>query len=775
MAVYLLIGHNLAHGYSVNDDEFSSHAGVLGPQTSSQFQFGASSNTNYDSVSPRDEMDDMRHQSFVSPQREPVRHENNEDAISVASLIEEMGQSKPDSGHEPDKFSEVPSTPSVQKYEHERSDYQQPFGLLVKEHAQKKPMEGISFSTIRDFEQFIETMKRSFLMPGSDVSRHFQTARGIMENEMASKAQKIKGEPDMGYGSSFANEASAHEASEKVQSEPLNTMFEQSEEGAKYHMPSESLSVPDPVDSTASLIPTSVYDSQGLGSALHPHSHLGAPEHVSSNYGSFDNVGISVEKPDIFTSADVQNEDVQSTSYKLPKRIPSGSFFGEDFSFNGHVTVSPVNPLNSPSQDISYFPSKTSNITPLKSEKNIQQPRYTPHSKDSSAGNQKQSGGFELPNVQSEELGRVTPANVLSAPNPQSLNSYGKSLYVSAPRGQLYIREYLPKHRKMPAPLFQPYQPTFGEESKDIKYTSTVPLPVSSSSVSSSSDNLLPPNSSGHVGVRTSSPHDAQDQAFNRKQLVRSHQVFTVKPSSSLHDSSRPSILTDQAKDERSDIPEQTLVSVSHKPKQMTDNSLIPISGGLGSSHWGVSSVVGTDYASSLTNLAPTSASETAFSRLLGNKVMSRNLGIKNVISDRFLTGDIRAATNPLSSFSLPQRRGMSLNGGYVGATRAGLLQTLMQQTKVRKRPANVNEELGNMAYQSPQWLSASKVSDSTLSGVFWRNDGNTKRLPPETGPRMSTPSVNAYVVKSRNSYVRGKVSISKTHYAPYQLVEDNW
>ncbi|XP_044049321.1 uncharacterized protein LOC122874890 [Siniperca chuatsi] len=765
-------GYNIAHGYSLNEDEFSSHVGVLGPQTSNQFHSGASLNTNHDSFSPRDEMQAMRLQNFVSLESEPVHRENNEDASSVTSLSEEMVQSKPDSGHEPDKFLVAPSAPP----EHESYAYRHPFGFLVKEHTQQKTMEGISFPTINDFKQFIETMKRSFLMPGSDLSKHFQTAQEVMENEIAFNAQNIEGEPDTSYRSNSAQEGTAHDdaGENEVWSEPINTVFEQGEQGANYQMPRESLFAPDPINYTASLISTSVYDNQdsGLDSALYPHHHLAAPEHVSSNYGSFDNGGISGENHDIFTNApDVGNEDIQSTSYKLPEQIPSGLFFGEGFSFSGQLTASPVNPPNSPSQDFSYYSSETSNITPLTSEKNIQQPNYTTHGKDSLTGYQKPSGGFELgEDFQSEELGRVTPANVLSAPKPPSLNSYGKSLYVSASRGQLYIPDK-PKHRGRQSVSFQAYQPAVGKESKDINYTPTVHLRVSSGSVSSGSENLSPQSSSGHVGVQTSSPHDAQNE-------VRSHPVFTVKPSSSLHGSSRHDgylgdqrVSVNQAKDEeKSDPSKQNLVSAIQEPKQMTDNTLIPISIGLDSTQSGISSQVGGGYGdfNSLTNLAPTSALERAFSRLVGNEDMSRNFGIKNKISDRFPTGAILGARNPQGSFSTPQRRGIS---GYVGATRAGLLQTSIQPSKVRKRPANVNKEPGNMAYWPPKPLSAAKVSGSTLSGVFRRNGGNTKRLPPQTGSNMS-PSVNTHVVKSRNSYVRGKVSLSKTRYTPYQLDE---
>ncbi|XP_023284062.1 uncharacterized protein LOC111671225 [Seriola lalandi dorsalis] len=711
----------------------------------------------------------MRHQSFVSLQREPVHHENKED---VTSLSEEMVQHKPDSKQEQEDFLVVPSAP----YEHSSSDYNHPFGLLVKEHTPKKTVEGISFPTIKDFRHFIEAMKSSFLTPGSDLSRHFQTARETMKIELTSGAQNINGESST--RSDSVTEGSAHDDNSKneVWREPTNTVFEQSEQDANYEKPRESFSFPDPVDFTANLISPSVYDNQDYGpvSALYPRHNFADTDHVLSNYGSLANGGNPGENPDIFTNApEVQNEDVQSTSYMLPEQTTSGSFFGGDFYYSSQVTASPVNPPNSPSQQIGYYLSKTSSVKPITSEKNIQQPTYSSHSGDSFTGYQKPSGGFEFGNdFQREELHRVTQADVLSPQKPPSLNSYSKSLYVSAPRGQLYVPDNLPKHRERPAQSVQTYQPTVDKEKKDVNYTPTMHLPVSHGSTNS------------HVGVVASGPHDPQHQVFSGKQPVRSHLVFIMKPSSALHDSSRhdgylrnqsdsrPSSLNTHAKNEEiSDLSKQNLVSAIQEPEQMNDNTPIPTSSVLDLTQSMISSQVSGSF-NSPTNLAPTSEPKKAFSRLFGNEVMSRNFEIRNIISDGFPSSDTYGASNPLGSFSTQQRQGISLNDVF--ATRAGLLQTFLQPTKVQKRPAKVNKEPSNMAYHPPKPLSASKVSGSGLNGVFWRNGGNTKRLPPQTGPNMSPPSVNAYVIKSRNGYVRGKVSLSKTYYTPYRHVEGN-
>ncbi|CAK6969030.1 uncharacterized protein LOC122986240 [Scomber scombrus] len=696
----------------------------------------------------------MQHQSFVPLQREPALHEYKEDVISVTSPGEDMlVQSEIDS-----KQHVASPSPFVQKNEQVSSGHQHPFGLLLKEHTQKdsgEPVEGISFPTIEDVRIFIESMKSSFLIPGSDPSKHFQTAQQTLENEMGSGAQNTKGE-----SSDPVEGGSAHDDSSE--NEVWNSAFEQSKQGGNYETPSESLPVSDAVISTTGLISPRAYESQdsGLGSYIYPSPQFAATEHVSSNYGHFSNAVLG-ETPDFLTyPPDEQNEDVQSTSYMLPEQIPfsSNSLYSEDFSFRAHVTDSPLNP-----PDLRYYSRKTSSITPLISEQTSQQPKYTSHSEDPPTGYQKPSDFDMHEYFQRENLGKVTPEK------PQS--SYGKSFYISVPRVQ--YPDLQPTHGERPAPLLQRYPLTAGNEINDINFSPSVHLPVSSVSVSSSSDTLSQLRSSGQVGVQASSPLDPQNQVFSRKQPVKSHLMFTAKPSSSLRGSSRhndhlgdqsvsvhhPSVFNSQAKyEEKSDLSKHALFSAIQKPKHMIENIQSPFSNGLDVSF------------NSLANLAPTSKSKKASSRLV-DEVMSRHFETQNMISDMFPTG-VYSARNPSDLFSTSLRPGISLNDGYLRATRADLLQTFIQPPKEQKRPANMNKKTGKVAKRPFKPMSTANVFGSTLNSILWGNDGYRKRPPRQAGPNVLPPSVNAYIVKSRNGYVRRKVSLSKTRYTPHLMTE---
>lgn len=729
-----MIDDSIAHGYSYNDG-FSSQAGVIGPQTSTQFDSRESLNKNQDSV--WDEQQAMNHQSFVSPQHKPVYHYEDEDSNNS---IEKLVQSKPNSGQEADEYLGVPAYSSSSEY---------PFGLLVKK-TQRNTMEGISFPTIYDFKQFIKTIKSSFLTPGSDVKRYFQTAREVIKNEAATRAQNIKAEPDTGNRSNSAKEGAVQDDTNENEgwSEPMNAV---SKQDAIDQTPSESPSVPDPVDSS----------SLSQGSPYYKHPHLTAKKPVPINYRHLDNGLISEEDGKILKIApEVQFEDIQSTSNKLPEESPSGSFLGKHFSFSGHMPAEPVNPQDHSAQDFRYYLSK---IPPATFDKNTQQTTYTPHSKDFLTGYEKPYVAFELgEDLQKDELGGENSPDV-SAPLSQLLNSYGKSIHVSARKGQFNVSDYLPKHRERPAPTFQPYQPPVGKELQDINRSLTVHLPMDSS-------NLPLQSSIGHVDVQLTSPHDSDP--------VRPHPVMNVKLSNSGHgyvgdqrvNMINHSILTDEDKDEEIlGLPEQKPTSAIQEPEQTSENTHAPFSDGLHSTQSGISSPNKFDYAdfNSLANLAPTPASETAFSRLVGNKVIAENFGIQNVFSGRFPASNVHSARNIPDLLLTPQRRGMSLKGGFKGATRTGLLQTPIQPTKVWKRPTNLNKVPRNMAYWTPNLLSASKAFGSAVSREIWRDGSKKKKLFPQMSQSRSAPFGNAYIVRSRNNYVRGKINVSKTRYDP--------
>lgn len=565
----------------------------------------------------------------VASQREPVAHEENE----VASLSEEMVPSVGSSAHQ---------------YEH-NSEYQHPFGRLVKE-TQQKTIGGLSFPSIHHLKLFIETMKNSFLIPGNDLKRHFQTAQEVMEIELASH-------PNATDQSHSAEESSAPDdtSENEISGEPLNAAFEQREHGDSSQMPHHS--GVHPVHSTTSFTSSDENQDSGQDAALHALPHSAAKER--SSYGSFQNGAISGETPNGFSGApNVWDEDIY---YKLYEHEP---FFGEHFSsFSSLMTPPPIYPSNSPAQDFSYL----SKMLPLSWEKDIQETRHTPDSKESLTVHEPPSG-----DLQREEQWTQIAADVLSAPNPSPLNSYGRHIY-GAPKRPLNIPNYFANHWEQLS--FKPYQPTGGEDSEKMNHAPTVHLP----SVLSNAD-LSPGGSRGRVGVQLNRP----------QQPVRSHHVFKMKPSRS-----PDGYFTDQ--------------------------------------------------------------------RVRVNQASGYN---RNIVSHRF--------PNFPHMFFTPQRRGASLNGGFLRATGGGPRQSKIQRNKQRNHPTNVNKEPGNAAYWSPNPISAFKMSSSAKSGNFHKKRGDTRRPPQTLHSAYYQPSLQSYTVKSRNSYFRGKAWLSKTHYAPYKLYEDN-
>lgn len=653
-----MIGYNIAHG----NDGFSSHVGVAGPQSSNEFHSGESLNSRHGMQAPQP-------QSFESSQSGPVHHENSKDASSATILSEEMVQSKLHSGNWSDQTSVVPSASSMQKTSYKNPGHQHPFGLLLRD-SPKKTMGDVSFPTIKDFKHFIEIMKSSFLIPGSDLTRHFQTAREMVEKE--ANAQNAKAEPDKVHGSPAAEGGTVYDnvTEDEVHSKPQKAaLFEQSKESGNYQKSRKSSSVSDPVDS--GLISSSVYDKQDLDqhSLFYTIPQFAAKELDLGIYGSLDNGAFSGEKSVFLTNGPIlQTEDE----------------LGED--------------------------------------------------------------------MQSDEIETEIPAYAPSVTKP--LKSYGKSIHVSAPRRRFNISVYLPKPRA--APSSQLNQPTNVKTSNAANDTLTVHLPLSSNSAFSKS-NLLPKSSRSHVDVKSSRPYDSKEmilydsEALDRKQPIGSHYRLNVKPTTK-HDGYL------------GDLPSQSPVSNTQQPSQT------PTSFSQDSTQTRTySPVIDNDVTfKSLPYFPPNSAVDTAFSRLFGNEVMSRSIRFKNIISDRLPTRGIHAARRMLGSFLTQQRRGVPLRHGYVGTIHAGLMQNSMQPSNLWSRPIGANERSGNMAYQPPGPLSASKVLSYTTSGAIWTNGGRKKHLFPHTSHYVSTPS--AYTVKSSTDYVRGKVAgARKNRYTPME------
>lgn len=262
--------------------------------------------------------------SFESSQSGPVHHENGKDASSATILSEEMVRSKLHSGNRSDQTSVVPS---MQKASYKNPGHQHPFGLLLRD-SQMKTMGDVSFPKIKDFKHFIEIMKSSFLIPGSDLTRHFQTAREMVEKE--ANAQNAMAEPDKVHGSPAAEGDTVYDnvTEDEVHSEPQKAaLFEQSKESGNYQTSRKSPSVSDPVDS--GLISSSVYDKQDLGqhSPFNTIPQFAGKEFDLGIYGSLDNGAFLGEKSvfltngPIFQTEDELGEDMESD--EIETEIPA--------------------------------------------------------------------------------------------------------------------------------------------------------------------------------------------------------------------------------------------------------------------------------------------------------------------------------------------------------------------------------------------------------------------------------------------------------------------
>ncbi|XP_029908754.1 uncharacterized protein LOC115360187 [Myripristis murdjan] len=712
-------GNNIGHGYALNDD-FSSLGGVLAQDTSDQLYSGASSNTGHDSVNQRDQMQTMRPHSFVPLQREPVPpvHRKGLRRPSIRPTEMRMKQNKPASKYDPNMFFVIPSTPVVRKPERANNGYNQhSSGFLMMGHKQNEVVEGVSFPTIQDLKYFIESMKTSYLKPGSDMNMHFQTAQKTLENEILSSAQGSNEESPTDSGSNSVRKKPAQKgpSENKVWDEPMNTEFQQ---GTNAQMSSESLSVSDPAISSSSLVSTGEYDRQdsGPGHAFYLSPGLEELKHVSSNFES------------LMSNFHAQGKNVQLTSDKLfeQRTLPMSSLSGE--------VRKPSGWSDKPSAEVPR----------------VQKPSEAPKAHD---------------------VFSVQKPLSSSASEQIKPSSYGRSLYVNT-RGNLSIPAQLHKHEMKPSPLVKTV--SVDKASKDIDHPSAVQLLVSSG-FHSSSNIRSPQRNAGHGNIQAARPHDPQGELSTTKQPVKSHLgwAFNVKPSSfhngssghddylSEHrvDATHRSVPNAQAEgQEKSDLSTQNKAPIIQEQKHMTNNkpyTQIPVFTGFDSTQNGLTAQAsesdGTFNAPP--DPAPSSEPKEVLASLVasdsdfhsfhpinrGKKGMFRNTGTNNMISSGF-----PGTFNP----------------------------NIMQKNKVSKQIHRANiKEPSNVMHRPAERRPVSKgfYSACSRSSLDQRNGGyeNSQRRTLRTGSRMPCPLLPIYIVKSRNGYVRGKMFFSQTLYMP--------
>lgn len=578
-----MIGYDIAQGYS-DSDGFNGRAGVPGPQSSHQL---------HGVHAPRSE-------SFVSPQSGLVHRDNSAGARSASSLNEEMVQSKLHAGYRADEIPGVPSASSVQKTDD--FGHRHPFELLLRDSQNSNRVEGVSFPTVKDFKHFVEILKSSYLIPGGDLTKHYQTAREMIAKE--AQAQYAQAQLDAVHRAAAAAESgTAYGGSEnEIHGEPQNAaLFEHSEQGGKYQTASKSSSASDPVDSAPNLISTSLYDKQDLG---HPLSSYAIPRSAAKDfnvaaYEGFDNNLFSGEKPIFTNDPNKQQEDERD--------------------------------------------------------------------------------------VQSDKMGRGVPADARSKP----FNSYSRSIQVSAPKRLFNISDYLPtKPRERPIPSFRLHQLTDGKQSKDVHETPTVRLQLSDSSVSSKS-NPLPRSRTSHGDTQSSSPQNSQNQVLNRKEPIGSHQMMNGKRTNN-----RDGYLEELPPNNPDPTNQESRVHNSLTPNYAGQHSTkaqtyFPVMGD-------------DENFNTLPYFPPPVSSQTAFSRLSGNAVVSSRFGFKSAKPGRSPTRGIDATRNLLVSFLNQQRGGFPLNRASVGAVHAGILQNFRKHSKLWKPPHSVSQGFGSMAYQPP-------------------------------------------------------------------------
>lgn len=335
-------------------------------------------------------------------------------------------------------------------------------------------------------------------------------------------------------------------------------------------------------------------------------------------------------------------------------------------------------------------------------------------------------------NVQSDKVVREISANAQTKP----LNSYARTIKVSAPKTLFNISDYLPKRPKeRKTPSYKPNQPTKDKKSEDRNETPTGHLQLSDSSVSS---NASPRSRTSQGATRSSSPHNSQNEVLNRKRPFGSRYRSNVK-----HTNNRDGYL--------GELPAQHPNPTDREPtgrNHSTPNSAGQHSTGTRTYY----PIMGDNaYFSKLTNLPLPASSQVTFSRF-GNAVMSGRFGFKSTNPSRSPTRGTDPTRNPLVSFLNQQRRRPSLHRVSVGTIQAGILQNFMKRSKLWNHPHSVSQRFGNTVYPSPGTWSASKFLNYATRG------GMLPKRPPFLwrSRRTSASPENLNSVKSRSDSVRG-------------------
>lgn len=336
--------------------------------------------------------------------------------------------------------------------------------------------------------------------------------------------------------------------------------------------------------------------------------------------------------------------------------------------------------------------------------------------------------------VQSVKLSRDISADARAKP----FNSYARSIKVSAPKTLFNISDYFqPRPKDRPTPSYKRHQPSNDKKSKDVNETPTGHLRVSDSAVSSKS-NPSPRRRTSQVATQSSRPHNSHNEVLNRKQPVGSHYTSNVK-----HTSDRDGYV--------GEFPPQNPNSTNQEPR--VHNYLTPNSAGQHSARAQTYFPIMGDEANfnTLPNFPSPASSQTAFSRLLGNMVMSRRFGFESTNPSRSPTRGTDTTRNMLVSFLNQQSRGPFLNRASVGSFHAGILQNFMKRSKLWNHPHSVSQRFGNMVYQSPSLWSASKFFNYPTSGGILPNGGKNRPLFPWRGHQTSASPENLNSVKSRS------------------------